>query len=498
MRRFASILLAAALLFSAAAAESVQKAPDYIMEGYDGDLSGRNWDTNLFFSRMQERTGISFQFRQHTDREKWNERKRELSEGTDLPDILFKAELDPGEVRDLYQAGRIIDLSPYLEQYAPDLWRLLEEHPEWKKAISMPDGAIPALPAINTLQSNDAMWINSDWLRRLGMEAPKTAEELKDTLLAFLEKDPNGNYQRDEVPLTFLSMWELRFLGHAFGITDNDYYLSVTDGEVTSSLKTDRNRAFLTWLHEMWKADLLDYGGFSSTDSMRQVTDEKKAAPYGVLLSTSPLTLLPESSLGQYMLLEPLVYDGKQVYRDLFGDTVRGCFAVTSACREPEKIVAWVNFLYTSEGSRLAFYGEEGEDYIWNEDGYWEWNDTLENVANVILPEHTLSEGGVAPGIADSKFQLKYRDENTRTNIEQLKRLKEFSVSPFPPVTLSAEDEARVAEIQRGLSSYAEKTMARFVTGDIELNDGNWETFCRTLDEKGLPEMISIWQKYVQ
>ena len=40
--------------------------------------------------------------------------------------------------------GYIVDLAPYLEQYAPDLYRLLEEHPDWKKAITMEDGAIPA------------------------------------------------------------------------------------------------------------------------------------------------------------------------------------------------------------------------------------------------------------------------------------------------------------------------------------------------------------------
>ena len=53
----------------------------------------------------------------------------------------------------------------------------LEEHPDWKKAIEMPDGAIPALPNFNLLQSNNAMWINTDWLKKLGLEVPRTAEE---------------------------------------------------------------------------------------------------------------------------------------------------------------------------------------------------------------------------------------------------------------------------------------------------------------------------------
>ena len=40
--------------------------------------------------------------------------------------------------------------------------------------------------------------------------------------------------------------------------------------------------------------------------------------------------------------------------------------------------------------------------------------------------------------------------------------------------------------------------MAQFVTGDVELTDENWNKFCSTLDEKGLQEMIDIWQKAIR
>ena len=386
MRRGAVLILAIVMLFSTACADSIQKAPDYLMEGYDGGVDYRLWENNLFFRRMQEKTGVSFELRQYTDKDRWTERKGELLAGQNLPDVLFKAELGSNEVRDLYLNGYIIDLKPYLETYAPDLWKLLQDHPEWEKAITMPDGAIPALPAINTLQNNDAMWINTSWLKRLKLEMPTTADELTEVLRRFKNDDPNGNYQQDEVPLAFLGMWELRFLGHAFGIIDNDYYVSEKDGVVTSSLTTDENRAFLTWLHQLWTEGLLDRNGFSTTDKLRQITDEKAAVPYGVIMTSTPLTILPQTALSQYGMMDPLVYEGKQIYRDLLGDLVRGTFAITSACKEPERLVSWVNFLYTEEGRRLAFYGAEGEDYLWNEDGMWEWAAPLQTVAEEILP----------------------------------------------------------------------------------------------------------------
>ena len=292
MRKGFVWILVILMLFSTACGESMQKAPDYIMEGYDGDVNYRVWETNLFFERMQQKTGISFQYTQYSDYDKWTQRKEELQANDNLPDVLFKAELSASEVRDLYQSGRIIDLAPYLEQYAPDLWKLLEEHPDWKKAITVSDGAIPALPAINTLQNNDAMWINTAWLKKLKLDAPTTADELTEVLKAFKTGDPNGNYQQDEIPLGFVGMWELRFLAHAFGMIDNDYYISEKDGIVSSSLTSEENRAFLTWLHQLWEEGLLDSTGFSTNDNLRQITDEKKAIPYGLILSATPLTVV--------------------------------------------------------------------------------------------------------------------------------------------------------------------------------------------------------------
>ena len=122
MRKALSILLAALLILAACPALSEgQQAPDFLLEGYDGDGGNRVWENNLFFQRMQERTGVSFQFRQYSDWDQWTERKKALIQGEDLPDVLFKAELNAAEVREMTENGVLMDLKPYLAEYAPDL-----------------------------------------------------------------------------------------------------------------------------------------------------------------------------------------------------------------------------------------------------------------------------------------------------------------------------------------------------------------------------------------
>ena len=95
-------------------------------------------------------------------------------------------------------------------------------------------------------------------------------------------------------------------------------------------------------------------------------------------------------------------------------------------------------------------------------------------------------------GIADDGL-LKRLEEKA-----ELIELKKYAVLPMPAVTLTREDEKAIAAIQAELSPYAETAMARFVTGDVPLDDEQWELFCRNAEEKGLNEMIAIWQKYVQ
>ncbi|MGN0745962.1 MAG: hypothetical protein ACI4ML_04735 [Aristaeellaceae bacterium] len=470
------------------------------MAGYDDSSANHDWNTNLFFQRMEERTGIAFMFSQYTDENTWAQAKQSMIDGVgELPEVLFKASLSNTEQMEMYNKGVLIDLKPYLEEHAPNLWAMLQENPDWLRAITLPDGAIVALPGINQLQNNNAMWINTAWLNSLGLSVPTTAQELTEVLRAFKTQDPNRNGKQDEIPLSFCSLWDLRFLGHAFGLVANDYYVTMDEGgQVKSILTTEENRAFLTWLHELWTEGLISQDGFTTIDSTRRITDSSATMTYGMFFSPTPLNLIPSSALDQYAMLEPLTWEGRQVYRDLTGDVITGTFAITSACPDPVAMVEWVDYLYTEEGSRLAQGGAEDEEYAWNSDGTWSWIYDTETMANGLLAEATIADGASMPGLASVEFQLSYDDTVTHTVIEELLSLKAVARLPYPQVFLTEEKQARVDAIQADLGYYAEQQMVWFVTGDVELNDDTWNDFCRTLEQKGMEEMLAIWREAAQ
>ncbi len=467
------------------------------MAGYDHEDTSHIWETNFFFARMQELTGVAIQPEQYMTADSWAAAKAAMfSEGGDMPDALFKANLTTQETVELYEAGKLIDLRPYLAENCPNLMALLTDHPEWEKDITLPDGAIVALPAIDELQFNNGMWINTKWLSTLGLSMPTTAEELTAVLRAFKNDDPNMNGKRDEVPLTFSSLWDLRFLAHAYGINANDYYITTDEnGTVSEILTSDANRAFLTWLNELWAEGLLDETGFSGLRTLNQTnSDEDASIVYGVLFASSPIELVPSTALAQYHLLPPLTYADKQVYRDLTGDTVRGTFAITSACKDPASLLKWVDVLYTEEGFILAEAGKAGEEFSWNDDGTWLWEHTGETLMNVILPEATIRSGTNMPGMASVSFQQKIDNEATARIVKDLTLLKTYDSLPYPQVWLTREEQARVDELQYAIGSYAERQMVWFVAGDTPINDETWAAFCAQVRTLGIDEAVTIWQ----
>ena len=489
-RRLSVLFLCLCLSFSCALADDVKLA------GYDDPNTNHVWETNLVFKRMEERTGVTFAFQQYSDEEKWTKAKAAMrKDSADLPEVLFKAELSEQETLSLYESGVLIDLKPYMAEHMPNLSAVLAAHPEWEKAITLPDGAIAALPTINELPSTNAIWINRTWLDRLGLETPTTAEELKKVLTAFRDGDPNQNGRQDEVPLTFTGMWDLRWLSHAFGFISDDYYLTMdAEGRVNEVLTGEKNRAFMTWLHELWDEKLIDHEGLTSLDTTRAITDGNAAITYGVIFGPTPLSMIPSTALDSFDLLMPLTCDGQQQYRMLFSGVSRGSFALTSACREPEKLLEWVDYFYGPEGSHMMQAGLPGVEYELMDDGSWSWISAPEEVSSVIMPASTLTDGTPAPCFIDRDFQMKLDHPVTHRVVNLLVGLIDVSSLPMPQVYLTAEQRTRVNALQPVIGAYADTMMNRFMTGEVPIDDENWNAFCQGLEERGLSEMASLWQ----
>ena len=465
------------------------------MAGFDGEDSTHDWNTNGFFTRMQERTGVSFTFQQYNSASQWQTAKDQMFSTGELPDVLFKAALTTEELIRYTDSGQLIDLAPLLETHAPNLWRLLTENPDWLEAITLPNGKIGALPSIHTPATQNAMWINKAWLDKLGLDAPTDMESLAEVLTAFRDRDPNQNGRADEIPMAFLGPWELKFFSHAYGVAVNDYNIYLDD-EGTVRYWPDETSFFdmASDLRALYADKLLDSNGFITADTLRRLTDDEADVTYGAFFAPTPLNLVTYEMSKSYVVLEPFVYEGTQVYRDLVGPITRGTFAITSACESPETLLAWVDVLYTEEGGIEAMAGTEGVDYIINAQGYWDWKGGVSSMTTSTLNELSVYDSGNMPWLFPYDFYNAYTEENVRHINAELEKLESSIVRPFPTYTLTAEQSAYVSNLQNQLGVYVDEALARFVLGQEPLTQEAFDLFREGLRELGMDDMIAFWQ----
>src|SRR5699024_9463161 len=128
----------------------------------------------------------------------------ELSSG-DYPDAFYNAFIPIKDVYKYGQQGVFIELNELIEEDAPNLQAIFDEHPDSKRDITYPDGNIYSLPLFMdpenpNIRIAEHFWIREDWLEALDMDMPETTEEFYQYLKAVKEDDPNGNGEHDEIP----------------------------------------------------------------------------------------------------------------------------------------------------------------------------------------------------------------------------------------------------------------------------------------------------------
>jgi len=119
----------------------------------------------------------------------------------DLPDAMV---VNAVELRQLVEADQIADLTEVYEQYAsPDIKTIIENTNGAALDAVTFDGKIMALPGVQANADGiHLLWIRQDWLDKLNLEPPTTMAELEEVARAFVEKDPDGNGQRDTIGIT--------------------------------------------------------------------------------------------------------------------------------------------------------------------------------------------------------------------------------------------------------------------------------------------------------
>ncbi|MGL5348134.1 MAG: extracellular solute-binding protein [Peptostreptococcaceae bacterium] len=429
----------------------------------------------------------------------------------DLPDIIYGASstnLTASMEMDYGSQGTLLALEDLIDEYAPNLKKILDENPEMRKNMTTPDGHIYSLPFIteedNGIWPTGPLWYNGEWLKALNVtELPKTADEFYKLLVRFRDEDPNGNGKKDEIPFSDVKLdssrpWLMSIFGmKTLGIEEND-------GKVRYTPATEEYKAYLEYMNKLYKEKLLDPEVYS------QSSEQKKAKGEDNRLGVFPdwysffTTGEQESEALDDLMWHPLTSEyAKEAVVPASPMMGRGTFAITSNCESPEAAIRWVDYFYSDEGYEYLNQGPENVLWKYEEDANGEKNKVFadgidptkgEDERGKITPDYGLTTPSYRKTL--DPITIKADDEQSPFNAfiksETEEKITKFGEVPFPLVYLTKDEQDKVAASATDLKTYVEQMEAKFITGVEPLE--NWDKYIKTLESMNLKEYVETYQ----
>lgn len=459
------------------------------------DAGMKNWNEMPVIQEMEKLTGIKFDFR-NAPLDSFDTKKNLVFASGDYPDVFYAAELTQDEEVRYGGQGVLIPLEDLIDEYAPNIKKILDENPEVRKSITTPDGHIYSLPRIDlsAVWYRGPMWYNGEFLKALNMDKiPETTEELYTYLKRVKEEDPNGNGQADEIPFSSVKLDDVRmFMLGWWGIYGEVIYAD-KDHNVHYTPMQEGYKGYLTFLNRLWNDGLMDKETFSQTDDQKK--SKGKNNQLAIFSDFHPYFTLGGDPNPEDELMKPLKSEiaDSPVYGKHPGLS-RGAFAITSSNKAPEATMRWIDYLYSYEGAVLFDLGPEGM--------LWKYTDKDNRVKETVPVEGDREEfratltpnyGIVTPGIVNNDVQKGLKTDYDEFLIkENEEKLLPYAKVPYPLVYLTAEETEEISKLRSDLDTYVKQMEAKFVIGQEPLT--NWDAYVEQIKKMGGERIEEIYQ----
>ncbi len=462
-------------------------------------------DQMAVFGVMSEKFHINFEF-DNPPTDNFEERLNLVMMDDKLPDVIM--DIAPINILNYVESGAIISLNAYINQM-PNLKTAMDARPVVEKALTYEDGNIYYLPMLDEVTSGNMPYIvRADWLEKLNIESPVTISDWENYFKLVKETDLNGNGVNDEIPFSSSDLLSLRNFCTAWGTVDGFYTSPDDGGSVHYGPIDDKYKEAVTWMADMWSKKYIDqelitidWSLFSAKVSQNLIGSYR--GPLGGMLASfnasMPATI--EGFRGQ-AAVPPVGPEGKYVHSSI-DLTPRAIAAatITADCENVDRVVEWLDYLYSEEGALLLNMGIEGETYEMV-NGEPIFTDYVLNNPDGLSPKQALGTfsflGSYGPSILIS-------DNVKQVDDESVLYAKENCIIPFieesnkyilPSALSFSNDDTKVINAKMAeIKTYIDESILKFVTGEEPMT--NWDAYVEQVNKMGIQEVLDIYQNAV-
>jgi putative aldouronate transport system substrate-binding protein len=426
-----------------------------------------------------------------------------------FPDIIEWGWINyPGGPEKAIQDGVIIPLNELIDQYAPNLKRVLEENPDAKRQVMTDSGLIYCFPFLRLSDSWRVILgfqVRESWLKKAELQVPKTLDDWYTMLVTFKNNDMNGNGDtNDELPFMSLGLRPrgLAQFASAWGIVA-DFY---RDGdEVKYGPAQSVYRDYVTTMSKWYSEGLID-PDFISTDQKQydaKIAGELAGSWYGLLSGhLGRLTQLVRRKDPSFKILgasRPIgpagkPYDTEPARLMVYPGSGAGISTSNKHVRETMK---FLDYGYSPEGHLLMVFGIEGVSYrmVNGEPVY------TEAVTEHPKLSRDQAIGVYARGTGSPPLYFTYPHFKGRIFLpDQHEAQKAWATGLtdliLPPVTATPDEGRRLASLMSTIDTYVDEMTAKFIMGREPL--GNFDAYLDQLNKLGVDEAVSMKQSALE
>lgn len=259
----------------------------------------------------------------------------------------------------LYTQKQIKPVDDLIAKHSTTYKGLLERYPVLKTVSTMPDGKMYGFGVINGLQTNHALYIRADWLKKLNLEAPKTTDDLYKVLKAFAEQDPDGNNKKDTygASLAYIS-------NQIINAMFQNVKWVVEDGKLIHDW--ERSKAATAFKKRLYDEGIVDKDYLTDKSGQKAQQDwvNGKLGMWGGQMTGAAWLQIYESLKKNNPNAEVIVIPLPKSPYGQFSPTIQNPVQVTAVinneAKNPEAIMKYIDFISSEATGKTLKYGLEG------------------------------------------------------------------------------------------------------------------------------------------
>ena len=390
------------------------------------------------------------------------------------------------------------------ETDTPNLWKVYSD-PEIRRKVSDADGNMRFIGQRTAITAGKLYFWRQDWLDKLGLETPKTTEDLYNVFKAIKEGDPNGNGEADEIPFSVRKNGSnnrgnvMPFI-HNWGIAETFF---AEDGQVKFGATDPRMKDALEWLSRCYAEGLIDqeYLTLDKTAWYSEWTNNQVFMSYdwsAYIDNVANLFKDTDSDINIVGAVPPEGPTGISETRDqlqpITVDEDWNAGIYVGATEEQKKAaLKLLDYVYSEEGMILMNFGVEGQHFN-VVDGDYKYSDLIMNNPDGLSPQDALRSFGIQSMLTllqDARYERAFvSDEVNR--IRDIYEQEGHIGDAFPTLAFTNEEQGVINEKYTEIETYMNEMIDKFIMGVEPLD--KFDEYVAQVESMGLADVLAVYQ----